>query len=398
MAIDLQDFKADAADYLPSPPRPAASAAATHTATAQRGPVSRDLDLTALIEFVSTRGFTFEPWQIAAYVTAVRTKPFVILAGVSGTGKSALPKLIADATGAVITTVPVRPDWHDSSELLGYERLDSKFQPGHLLRAAADAQQDPERQYFFLLDEMNIARPEYYLAEILSRMEQPGVLAPGQVGQPLRPEATGDAPDGLLWSAIALPPNLAIIGSVNMDETTFGFSRKVLDRAFVIEFSDIDLSRIGDGEDGIAAGASWGSGEWSRIAATLAQHPARRDALVAQVVSTLEDLNQLLAECQLQFGYRVRDEIALFCLAAQDLEDTFQTTEGGAIGALDLAISMKVLPRVQGSGVSIGRLLEQLTAWARPDTDDRPAFPVSGQRIDMMRRRLAETGFTNYWI
>lgn len=393
------DEPAAPTDYLPAPPRPV-----THPA--QAGGEARvvctdqtDAELATLLEFVGARGFVFEPWQVAAYITAVRTKPFVILAGVSGTGKSALPKLIADGTGASIEVVAVRPDWHDSSELLGYERIDGSFHPGHLLRVAASAQNDPERQYFFLLDEMNIARPEYYLAEVLSRIEETGTLAPGQLGRPLRPNASGHSPEGIPWSEVALPPNFVIVGSVNMDETTFGFSRKVLDRAFVIEFSDIDLSRVGDGDDlTVVAPLHWSAESWRRTAATLAQHPDRHDSAVAHIIATLEDINHLLAECQLQFGYRVRDEIALFCFASQAVEDAFQTMDGGTIGALDLAISMKVLPRIQGSGVSMTRLLDQLNAWAQPESGDSSAFPVSGQRIDLMRKRLSETGFTNYWI
>jgi hypothetical protein len=357
-----------------------------------------DIEFAAMMDFIDARGFKFDPWQVAAYVTAVRTKPFVILAGVSGTGKSALPRLIADATSSVIRIVPVRPDWHDSSELLGYERIDTKFQPGHLLRAAAEAQENPDVQHFFLLDEMNIARPEYYLAEVLSRIEESGALSVGELGQPLRPDATGISPGGTDWNSVGLPPNLALVGSVNMDETTFGFSRKVLDRAFVIEFSDIDLSQIGDGDGAIPDPLPWTAVNWKRTAVTLAQHPQRHDPLVAQVVSTLEDLNQMLAESQLQFGYRVRDEIALFCLMAQSAGDVFETTDGGVIGALDLAISMKVLPRVQGSGVGITRLLDQLNSWAQPTTGGVASFPVSGERIDLMQSRLAETGFTNYWM
>lgn len=399
MALPLTANKPDPHDYLPAPPRAAASVGAAGTAAASSTTAVSDDEFTAIIDYITARGFSFEPWQVAAYITAARTKPFVILAGVSGTGKSALPKLIADATGASIRIVPVRPDWHDSSELLGYEGLDGKFRPGHLLRAAAAAQAEPDKQFFFLLDEMNIARPEYYLAEVLSRIEETGALAAGETGQPLRPDASGDAPTGVPWADISLSTNLTLIGSVNMDETTFGFSRKVLDRAFVIEFSDVDLSQIGDGDGAVAATSlAWGADHWERAAATLARHPDRHSPLVAQVISTLDEVNQLLTECQLQFGYRVRDEIALFCLAAQSAPDAFQTADGGQIGALDLAISMKVLPRIQGSGVAIGKLLDQLANWAQPATGVAPSFPVSGQRLDMMRRRLVETGFTNYWL
>ena len=74
----------------------------------------------SVISYVRQRGFTYEPWHIAEYVTAVRTKPFVILAGVTGTGKSRLPALVAEATGSKSVLIPVRPDWTDSSDVLGY--------------------------------------------------------------------------------------------------------------------------------------------------------------------------------------------------------------------------------------------------------------------------------------
>lgn len=398
MAIPLSSEAADPREYLPSPPQNVKAAAAGSQQQASAVAVV-DVQLGNLLEYIAARGFAFDPWQVAAYVTAIRTKPFVILAGVSGTGKSALPKLIADATGGKTTIVPVRPDWHDSSELLGYQRLDTKFEPGHLLKAALEAQQNPQDQFFFVLDEMNIARPEYYLAEVLSRIEETGALAPGQTGQPLSPNASGNGPGDVPWNTVRLPSNLAIVGSVNMDETTFGFSRKVLDRAFVIEFSEVDLSRIGDVDlTTLPSPLAWTSDDWKRTASTLAQHPNRHDPAVAQAVATLQEINRLLIECQLQFGYRVRDEIGLFCLAAQSVEDAFQTQDGGTIGALDLAISMKVLPRIQGSGVAITKLLDQLNTWAQPGSGDESSFPVSGQRIDLMRRRLAETGFTNYWL
>ena len=347
MALPLSATKPDPHVYLPAPPRAAAPVGVPGNAAVTSSRTMRIDEFTGILDYVAARGFSFEPWQVAAYITAVRTKPFVILAGVSGTGKSALPKLIADATGASIRTVPVRPDWHDSSELLGYEGMDGIFRPGHLLRAAAEAQAAPEKQFFFLLDEMNIARPEYYLAEVLSRIEETGALAGGETGHPLRPDVTGETSTGAPWAKVRLPANLALIGSVNMDETTFGFSRKVLDRAFVIEFSDVDLSRIGDGDDPSALSPMvWGADHWERDATTLARHPDRHSPLVAQAISTLDEVNQLLAESQLQFGYRVRDEIALFCLAAQSVPAAFQTADGGQIGPLDLAVSMKVLPRI----------------------------------------------------
>src|SRR6185312_14083885 len=108
MALPLTANKPDPHDYLPAPPRAAASVGAAGTAAASSTTAVSDDEFTAIIDYITARGFSFEPWQVAAYITAARTKPFVILAGVSGPGKSALPKLIADATGASIRIVPVR--------------------------------------------------------------------------------------------------------------------------------------------------------------------------------------------------------------------------------------------------------------------------------------------------
>src|SRR6266511_2465180 len=101
-------------DYLPK---------VAEQPTAAPSPAGFSEAVLALIDFIGGRGFIFEPWQIAAFVTAVRTKPFVILAGISGTGKSKLASLIAQGTGSELTLVPVRPDWTDSSDLLGYYRI-----------------------------------------------------------------------------------------------------------------------------------------------------------------------------------------------------------------------------------------------------------------------------------
>ena len=201
-----------------------------------------------LLEYIDSSGFVFEPWQVAAYVTALRTKPFVILAGISGTGKSKLPALVAKGTGGQPNLISVKPDWTDSSDILGYVNLQDEFQPGLLLRLAKNAQQ-PENQdnhYVVIIDEMNIARVEHYFAEVLSQIEN---RKPDQKGgftsEPLIVQNI-TRPDDQEWSQVCLPSNLAIVGTVNMDESTHGFSKKVLDRAFTIEISDIDLSQLGN--------------------------------------------------------------------------------------------------------------------------------------------------------
>jgi 5-methylcytosine-specific restriction endonuclease McrBC GTP-binding regulatory subunit McrB len=413
MTISFADELADPEAYLPAAPqaRKAAPARYETTATGIRqssqqvgGNVQQRVD--EVISYVQSRGFVFQPWQVAAFITAVRTKPFVILAGISGTGKTKLPKIVADATSATCITVAVRPDWTDSSDLLGFERLEGSFRPGELLRAAKQAQGNAEKQFFFVLDEMNIARVEYYLAEVLSHIEQFRPFEEGRMmSEPLVPHV-GGAEGGEEWQDVRLPENLCIVGSVNMDETTYGFSKKVLDRAFVIEFSSVDLSEIGEISE--RHPAQWPFEFWRPSALSLSGHPNRDSEEVGHIIETLTEINSILAQGQLQFGYRVRDEIAMFCLAAQQCADAFTTSEAGTVDPLDLAIAMKVLPRIQGGGETIRKVLAELQAWATPTSgagpgqeagiEEKPGFPFCAARVDLMLRRWHEGGFANYWL
>lgn len=386
--------------YLPVAPVQSKKAVAPTTGSATTAVESEAVD--EVIRFVAAKGFVFDPWQIAAFVTAVRTKPFVILAGISGTGKTKLPKLVAEATGAQFHLIPVRPDWTDSSELLGYEKLgvDNTFVPGHLLKIARKAQETPDQQFFVLLDEMNVARVEYYLAEVLSHIEERTVQADGTIAsQPLIPNASD--PD---WAAVRLPGNLTIVGSVNMDETTFGFSRKVLDRSFVIEFSTVSLSSVPElGELGPAE--TWPVDRWRPSGLSLSQHPHHNHADVGRVIAALETINAALTPMQMQIGYRVRDEIAMFVLSALDCPDSFVGDDEYVINPLDLAIAMKVLPRIQGTGPTLRKTLQLLLAWADPSGSaesttglETESFPFCSDRLTMMLQRLEDTGFTSFWL
>lgn len=355
----------------------------------EAGPVDLASKVARLVGHLRSRGLVFEPWQVAAFVTAVRTKPLVVLAGISGTGKTKLPRVVAEITGADFRLRPVKPDWTDSSELIGFEALDGTFHPGELLHAARDAESDAGREHFFLLDEMNLARVEYYLAEILSHIEERRRDPDGNVASdPLAPLASSD-PSGSEWKEVRLPGNLCIVGSVNMDETTHGFSRKVLDRTFVLEFGDIDLTQVATLGD--ATVDEWAVEDWQQRFLSLSDVPDANTSPIQRAIAALSDVNKVLEQAQLQVGFRVRDEVALFCLNAEDCIDSFVDPTGAPIDPLDLAISMKVLPRVQGGSGSIRRVLQGLDSWASD-------YPICGARIQTMIQRLDEDGFTSFWL
>jgi len=375
-----------------------------------------------LLQSVEDGGLVYEPWQIASYVAAVRTKPFVILAGVTGTGKTKLPIMVARLTGGVSDLIPVRPDWTDSADVLGYVDLQGAFRPGRLLEFAKRAAQNPDQHWTCVVDEMNLARVEQYFAEFLSRIEDRnpdpmgGFVSGPLVGMPLRTE------DGE-WASVGIPPNLAIVGTVNMDETTHGFSRKVLDRAFTIELSDTDLTRWTLRTENPAV-AGWPASAWYPRAISLAGLSALTQpetARVQTVVDTLTSINGFLQQAQLQVGYRARDEVALFVLHSLDIASAFLTRDGAAVDPLDLAIHMKVLPRLLGGSGAVRRALLQLLGWARsgkplvteeegqsvldewidlgrPGSLPECRYPRTAARLCIMWERLLSEGYTSYWL
>ena len=183
--------------------------------------------LAAIEEYALGQGFVFPPSLLRSYYVALKTKPFALLSGVSGTGKTKMAELFAEAlTGhqpAQFRLIPVRPDWADSTPLLGYQNLlANRYVSTPFLDLAREAARPENRQrtFFVCLDEMNLARVEHYLAEYLSALES----------RSRRVTLHDGVPD------FVLPTNFFVTGTVNVDETTHAFSRKVLDRANTLDF------------------------------------------------------------------------------------------------------------------------------------------------------------------
>jgi hypothetical protein len=376
-----------------------------------------------LVDAIAAEGFIFHPWQIATYVTALRTKPFVILAGISGTGKSKLPELVSRLTGGTCQRVSVRPDWTDSSEVLGYVDLSDRFRPGRVLQIARDAQQDPRRFHVCLIDEMNLARVEHYFAEVLSAIEDREKAANG--GYQSTALVSLKLPEEYQeWQRQVIPGNLGIVGTVNMDESSHGFSRKVLDRAFTIELSEVDLSLETNAPSATSPiMVKWSADHWKCRASRLSEidmaSPGVR-LIAERATSLLQEINRSLIHCQLQVGYRTRDEVILFMINAEEIRELFRTRSGEAVDPLDLAVMMKILPRLVGGSHAIRQTLMGLigvavdgqafgseeatesvvSKWVsdgRPDLVENAKLPRSAARLCLMWKRL-EDGYTSYWL
>lgn len=380
-----------------------------------------------LLDYIQSSGFVFEPWQVAAYVTALRTKPFVILAGISGTGKTKLPSLVAKGTGGHPNLISVKPDWTDSSDILGFVNLQDEFQPGILLRSAKKAQQ-PENQdnhFVVIIDEMNIARVEHYFAEVLSQIEnrKPSTNG-GFTSEPLIVQNIKRSEDHE-WAQVSLPSNLAIVGTVNMDESTHGFSKKVLDRAFTIEISDIDLTQWEITSNEFQNQISkWPIKNWQPRAIQLSKlevNSVEEKQQINSLIDKLSKINEYLKPAQLQVGYRTRDEIILYALHAKEIITFFVTNDGKTVDPFDLAILMKILPRIVGGSNTIRQVIADLLVWAddekqntnedkaeeicenwvyqgRPSSLMEANHPRTAARLCLMWERLKIEGFTTYWL
>lgn len=294
----------------------------------------------------------------------------------------------------------VRPDWRDGTSLLGYYNpLTQTYEWTDFLRFVLNAvdnlNSDRPVAWFVILDEMNLAHVEYYFADLLSVLES-GRDTRGFTTEPIRLTYPDTVVNDTPPTEIHLPPNLYILGTVNMDETTHAFSPKVLDRAFTMELSDVDFLGY---EPGIVADApelpatardamlaaftvnGWPAIDKSRIGEYIARHPEIRKAL--------HNLNAQLARNRFHFGYRVFDEIVQF-LANAETNAMFASVED----AFDSAVFMKILPKFSGSEGRVGAPLRTLHDWSRaPFGEGNAPLTRTLDRVGFMLRRLEEDGF-----
>lgn len=326
-----------------------------------------DAILARFAEDPELRSLVFTDDQIRLFhaaLTALEGKRFVLLAGLSGTGKTSLARAYARACCDILglpgkrhyQETAVLPDWTDPTGLLGFVNPLANppaYQETETLRflMAADSQRD--QPFFLCLDEMNLARVEHYFAPFLSAMEgrstRLSIHAAGDVVE--------NVPTTILW-----PRNLVIVGTVNMDETTHPFSDKVLDRAFTFEFWDVDLPG------------------WRQRALAKGAEPD----LVGRVGDALEALYTALYPARRHFGYRACDEVLAFCQAFAGPDPAV---------ALDAAVLAKVLPKVRGDdGGALPKALEEARGVCSAH-----ALKTSADRLARMAEQLRAQGVVRFW-
>ena len=377
------------------------------------------------------------------YITAIKSKPFLLLAGISGTGKSRIVRELAracwDANSEEFNSqkprnfemVQVKPNWHDSSELIGYvSRVGEKpvYVAGDFLKFVARAWEEAEDgiPYFLCLDEMNLAPVEQYFAEYLSVVESRKADPEGRITtdpilekskedwyRVLTSELTDDDDlrNRFLEDGICIPQNLIVVGTVNMDETTFSFSRKVLDRAMTIEMNEVDL--FGGLSNKYEQIGKLGSAELIGNAAEGVDIYSSYKSVCVTAIDYLQKVNDKLEGTPFKVAYRTRNEVLLYVVnnlpynSDEDSDDLKQ--EYVIARALDEITNMKILSRIEGDetkvsktfledlGKAIKEGLEEIFDGPFDKVESDEAFKsVSLAKLDEMKKRL-ESGYTSFW-
>ena len=316
---------------------------------------------------ISNSQFTFSKEIIRDLhlnLTALDDKHFVLLSGISGTGKTQLCRLYTNAVYGLdyesdnpyFTIIPVRPDWTDSSALFGYySSFEKRYVKTEFLNVILSALKEREKPHFILLDEMNLARVEYYLSDYLSAVESRKEIPLHQ------DENISEIPKKL-----SIPPNVYILGTINVDETTHSISDKVLDRAFVMTLSDVDFDTY-----------------WERANQDL-------KASLTKEFQMLRELHRILANFELHFGYRTMGEMLHKLYSNQQLPEEHQMD---SMDALDRVISEKVLTKVRGDE-RIAEMLAKMELWLKENLD---TSSCSLQHVKRMQEELEHYGATQFW-
>lgn len=347
------------------------------------------------------------------YLRALRTKPFMLLAGISGTGKSRLVRELAfkscpniDDLQADKTTpgnylmIEVKPNWHDSTEILGYySNISKKYQFTKFIHFLVKAKKYPNVPFFVCLDEMNLAPVEQYFAEFLSVIETrkkndnaivTGTLVEAQRMRELEGWTEGD---------LTLPDNVFIIGTVNMDDTTHQFSRKVIDRAMTIEMNGDKLANM-FGRSGDLCYLD--EGVWPlenfkavHVCADEVLKELKHDqanTLKQGLVNKLDAINNCLKNTPFQVSYRVLNEM---CVYAGVLLSEGLTIDMAIAQAVDQITLMKILPRIEGDEdmfVVDKQNKNRLEMMMELFDENSESY----KKLEEMNNRL-DSGFTRFW-
>lgn len=339
------------------------------------------------------------------YITSLLAKPFVILTGNSGTGKTRISKQFAeylewksDDGKKNWVIIPVGADWTDNTKILGYynplvEDGKGKYEKTKIVELIEEANRHKEIPYFVILDEMNLSHVERYFSDFLSHMETP------------------DTPFELegYTGRLDYPENMFVVGTVNIDETTYMFSPKVLDRANVIEFKpqkeDVFKVFSAAGTVGKMVPVNDGSAQaFLKLAKEIRTGKFAVDEDLTHyytdvdgdftgsnldyVEGVFSDIYEIVQKYDFEFAFRTVKEIRNYIAAAYEL---LEKTEFNLNQIIDEQLLQKILPKIHGNKKEIGQMLDELTGLC-----DKYSLVLSKKKIEQMKGKLAKVQYASF--
>lgn len=324
------------------------------------------------------------------YITSLLAKPFVILTGNSGTGKTRIAKLLAEYFEVQPKTeeknwvlVPVGADWTDNTNILGFynplaDENKGKYVKTSIIKLIESANKNKNIPYFLILDEMNLSHVERYFSDFLSHMETPEIpfVLDGYEGE------------------LKFTSNIFVIGTVNIDETTYMFSPKVLDRANVIEFkpektavmnlflNPVNSSKMHAANDGSAE-------MFLKLSKEIRSGKCKIDTKMKDVQGLFDKIYQVTEKYEYEFAYRTVKEIRQYISAAYELEG--ETDEFNLTDSMDEQLLQKILPKIHGNKKEIGELLEELEKIC---IDNK--LTLSEKKLKQMKGKVARVQYASF--
>ena len=325
------------------------------------------------------------------YITSLLAKPFVILTGNSGTGKTRISRMFADYLEVRSENseknwvlVPVGADWTDNTKILGFynplaDEGKGRYEKTEILRLIERANVNRSIPYFIILDEMNLSHVERYFSDFLSHMETkniPFIL------------------DGCK-EHVEYPPNLFVVGTVNIDETTYMFSPKVLDRANVIEFkpdgsSVLELFINSATTKSVAAANDGTSAAFLNLALSVRAGCCNLDDNTLYSVQDLfKQVYKITEKYGFEFAYRTVKEIRQYIVASYEILEDKKSFN--LVAAEDEQLLQKILPKIHGNKKEIGQLLEELDTLC-----EQNGLKLSQEKIKQMKGKLAKVQYASF--